>query len=101
MFFLAFCYFIGFRLILIMLRWIDDHAYVEYATLTAMVGLAFVCAIITQAIGIHAVFGAFIGGVMLAQSARMRKADQEQLRAVTICARLAPERSRPRFELWQ
>lgn len=82
--FLLLCYFIGFRLVSVLLRWIDDFAYVDHATLTAMVGLAFVCAIITQAIGIHAVFGAFIAGVMIGRSARMRESDREQLEAVTM-----------------
>jgi len=82
--FLLFCYFIGFRLVSVLLRWIDDFAYVDHATLTAMVGLAFVCAIISQAIGIHAVFGAFIAGVMIGHSARMRESDREQLQAVTM-----------------
>jgi Kef-type K+ transport system membrane component KefB len=36
--FLASCYFIGFRLVSILLRWIDDFAYVDHAMLTAMAG---------------------------------------------------------------
>ena len=43
-----------------------------------------VCAIITQAIGIHAVFGAFIAGVMLGRSARLRRSDRSELQALTI-----------------
>jgi Kef-type K+ transport system membrane component KefB len=82
--FLAFCYFVGFRLVSILLRWIDDFAYVDHAMLTAMVAMAFICAIVTQAIGIHAVFGAFIAGVMIGRSARMRQSDREQLEAVTM-----------------
>lgn len=82
--FLLFCYFLGFRLVSVLLRWIDDYAYVDHATLTVMVGLAFVCAVVTQAIGIHAVFGAFIAGVMIGSSARMRESDREQLEAVTM-----------------
>jgi len=82
--FLLFCYFVGFRLVSFVLRWIDDFALVDHATLTVMVGLAFLCAIITQAIGIHAVFGAFIAGVMIGRSARMRAGDREQLTAVTM-----------------
>ncbi len=82
--FLLLCYFVGFRIVSLALRWVDDHAYVEHAGLTVMVGVAFACAVITQAIGIHAVFGAFIGGLMIGRSARMRKTDREHLQAVTM-----------------
>lgn len=82
--FLLLCYFVGFRIVAVILRWVDDHAYVEYANLTVIVGVAFGCAVVTQAIGIHAVFGAFIGGVMIGRSARKRKLDHEQLQAVTM-----------------
>ncbi len=82
--FLVFCYFAGFRLVAIILRWVDDHSLVEHATLTTMIAIAFGCAVITQAIGIHAVFGGFVGGVMLRSAARTRKIDREQLEAVTM-----------------
>jgi Kef-type K+ transport system membrane component KefB len=61
--FVAFCYFAGFRLVALVVRWVDDHALVEHATLTTMIAIAFACAVFTQAIGIHAVFGGFVGGV--------------------------------------
>jgi len=82
--FLLFCYFVGFRLIARIVRWVDDHSVVDHATLTIMIAIAFGCAVITQAIGIHAVFGAFVGGVMLRGAARTRKIDREQLEAVTM-----------------
>ena len=82
--FLAFCYFLGFRIASKILRWVDDYAYADHASITAMVGLAFVCAVITQAIGIHALFGAFLAGVMIGHSARTRDRDREQLQAVTM-----------------
>ena len=43
-----------------------------------------ICAIVTQAIGIHAVFGAFVAGTMLGRSARVRKDDRDALEAATI-----------------
>ena len=66
------------------MRWIDDRALAEHAGVSTMVGIAMVCAIITQAIGIHAVFGAFIAGVMLGRSARLRRSDRDELQALTI-----------------
>jgi Kef-type K+ transport system membrane component KefB len=74
--FMAFCYFVGANLVVRIMRWIDDRALVEHAGISAMVAIAMVCAIITQAIGIHAVFGAFIAGVMIGRSARLRRSDR-------------------------
>src|SRR5271156_1177432 len=82
--FLLFCYFVGFRLVARIVRWVDNHSVVEHATLTTMIAIAFGCAVITQAIGIPAVFGGFVGGVMLRGAARTRKIDREQLEAVTM-----------------
>lgn len=82
--FVVFCYFVGFRLVSGIVRWVDDHAVIEFATLTTTVAIAFGCAVITQAIGIHAVFGGFVAGVMLRGAARTRKIDREQLEAVTM-----------------
>ncbi|MGH7934864.1 MAG: cation:proton antiporter [Candidatus Binataceae bacterium] len=82
--FLFFCYYVGYRWVGWLLRWVDDHATIEHAKFTAMVVVAFGCAFITQAIGIHAVFGAFIAGLMLSRSARLRKSDQSDLEAATM-----------------
>jgi Kef-type K+ transport system membrane component KefB/nucleotide-binding universal stress UspA family protein len=82
--FIAFCYFAGFRLVAEIVRFVDDHSVVEHATLTTMIAIAFGCAVVTQAIGIHAVFGGFVAGVMLRGSARTRKIDRDQLQAVTM-----------------
>jgi Kef-type K+ transport system membrane component KefB len=81
--FLAFCYFVGFRLVTRWLRWIDDRTYAEHAKLTAMIVVALICAAVTQAIGLHAVFGAFIAGLMLAGSARVRKVARDDVEALT------------------
>ncbi|HEX3408705.1 MAG TPA: cation:proton antiporter [Candidatus Binataceae bacterium] len=82
--FAGFCYFIGANLVVRVMRWVDDRARAEHAGMSAMVGIAMVCAIVTQAIGIHAVFGAFIAGVMLGRSARLRRSDKSELEASTI-----------------
>jgi Kef-type K+ transport system membrane component KefB/nucleotide-binding universal stress UspA family protein len=82
--FVGFCYFVGASLVVRIMRWVDDRALAEHAGVSTMVGIAMVCAIITQAIGIHAVFGAFIAGVMLGRSARLRRSDRNELQALTI-----------------
>lgn len=82
--FLAFCYYLGGRLVLNLMRWVDDHAQAEHAGMSALVGVAMVCAIVTQAIGLHAVFGAFIAGVMIGRSARLHRLDRTDLEAATV-----------------
>jgi len=82
--FVAFCYYIAGRLVVRLIRWVDDRAAADHAGISIMVGLAMVFAIITQAIGIHAVFGAFIAGVMLGRSTRLRRGDRTELEAATV-----------------
>ena len=82
--FIGFCYLVGARLVVRVMRWVDDRGLAERAGMSAMVGIAMVCAIATQAIGIHAVFGAFIAGLMLGRSARLRRSDRSELEAITI-----------------
>jgi Kef-type K+ transport system membrane component KefB/nucleotide-binding universal stress UspA family protein len=82
--FVGFCYVIGARLVVRVMRWVDDRGLAEHAGMSAMVGIAMVCAITTQAIGIHAVFGAFIAGLMIGRSARLRRSDRTELEAATI-----------------
>ncbi|MHB8382298.1 MAG: cation:proton antiporter domain-containing protein [Candidatus Binataceae bacterium] len=80
--FLAFCYFIGTPLAGRFLRWVDDRTYVEHAKFSAMLVIAMGCAVIAQAIGLHAVFGAFIAGLMLTQSARVKADDVREIETV-------------------
>ncbi len=82
--FVGFCYYVGGDLIVRIMRWVDDRALAEHAGMSTMVGIAMVCAIVTQAIGIHAVFGAFIAGIMLGRSTRLRKSDRIELEALTV-----------------
>lgn len=80
--FLGFCYFIGTPLARRFLRWVDDRTYVEHAKLSAMLAIAMGCAVIAQAIGLHAVFGAFIAGLMMTQSARVKPADVSEIEGI-------------------
>jgi Kef-type K+ transport system membrane component KefB/nucleotide-binding universal stress UspA family protein len=82
--FVGFCYYAGGALVLRLMRWVDDHAQAEHAGMSALVGVAMVCAIITQAIGIHAVFGAYIAGLMIGRSARLHRLDRTDLEAATV-----------------
>lgn len=80
--FVALAFLVGLRLIRRLMRWIDDRVQVEEAHITAVFVLTLLCAAITELIGIHAVFGAFIAGVVLAQSPRVRVNALEKLAGV-------------------
>jgi Kef-type K+ transport system membrane component KefB/nucleotide-binding universal stress UspA family protein len=80
--FVGLCAVVGFRLVAALLRWVNDNSLIEHSTLTVMIGVGLICAVITQAIGIHAVFGAFAAGLMLGQSARVRRIDVHEMTAV-------------------
>jgi Kef-type K+ transport system membrane component KefB len=82
--FIGFCYFVGYRVVARVLRWIDDRTYVEHAKFSAAIVIALLCAVITQSIGIHAVFGAYIAGVMMAGSTRLRKTERLEVEAVAL-----------------
>jgi len=82
--FLAFCWFIGYRLVRNLMRWIDDRTFIEHGKFSAMLIIALVCGVVTQLIGLHAIFGAFVAGLMIRSSARVRKADIDELKAIGL-----------------
>ena len=70
---------LGIQLVRRLMRWVDERVLVEEGHITAVIVVTLLCAAITEAIGIHAVFGAFVAGVMLAQSPRVRANALEKL----------------------
>jgi Kef-type K+ transport system membrane component KefB len=82
--FVAFCFFVGVRIAAWAMRWIDDRSATEHGKFTGMVLIAFACAIITEAIGLHAVFGAFVAGLMLSRAPRVRARDRAEVEALTM-----------------
>jgi Kef-type K+ transport system membrane component KefB/nucleotide-binding universal stress UspA family protein len=80
--FVAIALLVGIRLVRRLMRWLDERAHIEEAHMTAVMVLTLTCCAITEAIGIHAVFGAFVAGVILAQSPRVRASALEKLAGV-------------------
>lgn len=66
-----------------LLRWVNDHIQVEQALLTTVVVLMLLAAAITQAIGVHAVLGAFVMGILLRESPLVTERVLHPLEAVT------------------
>jgi Kef-type K+ transport system membrane component KefB/nucleotide-binding universal stress UspA family protein len=66
------------------LRWIDQKARSANTDLAFIVAFAFLLAAITEAIHIHAVFGAFVAGCILRQVPSLRPATLHRLEAVAV-----------------
>ena len=77
--FVAAIYFFGARAVSTLLQWIDDRVEVRHAMMTAVVVIALLFGAITESIGIHAVFGAFVAGLVIGRSPRLRKTTLEQI----------------------
>jgi len=65
-------------------RLVDDRFHSRHADLALIVVLAFLAAAATEAIGIHAVFGAFVAGCLMRQVPRIRAASLRRLEAVVF-----------------
>lgn len=78
----AFAILIGRPLVRYAIRFIERSRALDHATTTAIVVLAFALAALTERLGIHAVFGAFIAGVLVTSSPRVRQSTLDALDSV-------------------
>ena len=67
-----------------LLRWADERGRSPNADLAIIVAFAFLLAAITEAIHIHAVFGAFVAGCIVRQVPSLRPATLHRLEAVVV-----------------
>ena len=77
-------YLFGARIVLALLRWVDDRVEVRHAMTTAVVVIALVFGALTESIGIHAVFGAFVAGLVMGRSPRLRRTTIEQIEGLLM-----------------
>jgi len=87
--FLALSYTVGRRAVFHLIRWVNDTFVSEFAVVTAILVVMCVMALITQAIGVNTVLGAFVAGVLVGQSPMRSQHVDEQLRGL-ITAFLMP-----------
>jgi Kef-type K+ transport system membrane component KefB/nucleotide-binding universal stress UspA family protein len=78
--FLGFSYTVGRRLVFWLIRWVNDNFVSEYAVVTAILIVMLVMAMITQAIGVNTVLGAFVAGVLVGESPILSKHIEDQIR---------------------
>jgi len=78
--FLAFSYTVGRRLVFWLIRTVNDTFVSEYAVVTAILIVMCAMALITQAIGVNTVLGAFVAGVLVGESPILSRHIEDQLR---------------------
>jgi Kef-type K+ transport system membrane component KefB/nucleotide-binding universal stress UspA family protein len=80
--FLAVSYTLGRRWVFQLIRFVNDNFTSEYAVVTAILIVMCVLALITQAIGVNTVLGAFVAGVLVGGSPILTQHIQDQLRGL-------------------
>jgi Kef-type K+ transport system membrane component KefB/nucleotide-binding universal stress UspA family protein len=81
--FLTLAFTVGRRAAFELIRWTNDNLHSDLPVTTAILGLMFILALITAAIGVQTVLGAFIAGLLIGQSPILTRQIDEQLRGLT------------------
>jgi Kef-type K+ transport system membrane component KefB/nucleotide-binding universal stress UspA family protein len=80
--FLGISFTIGRRLVFWLIRWANDSFQSELPVVSLVLALTFGMALITDAIGVHDVLGAFVAGILVGQSPILTRQIDQQLRGV-------------------
>jgi Kef-type K+ transport system membrane component KefB/nucleotide-binding universal stress UspA family protein len=87
--FMVLSFTVGRRAVSFAIRWTNDNFVSEFAVITTILVIMGVMALITNAIGVHTVLGAFVAGILVGESPILTKHIDEQLRGI-ITAFFAP-----------
>ncbi len=82
--FLGLSFTVGRRLVFQVIRWANDRFVSELPVITAILVVAGIMALITDAIGVHTVLGAFVAGILVGQSPILTRHIDEQLRGLIV-----------------
>lgn len=82
--FLVLSFTIGRRIVFFLIRWANDRFVTELPAITMIIVVAGLMALITDAIGVHTVLGAFVAGILVGQSPILTRHIQEQLRGLIV-----------------
>ncbi len=82
--FLAISFTLGRRLIFKLIRWANDSLTSEMALLSILLAVTLSMALLTEAIGVHLVLGAFVAGILIGQSPILTRQISAQLRGFII-----------------
>jgi Kef-type K+ transport system membrane component KefB/nucleotide-binding universal stress UspA family protein len=80
--FMAFSLTVGRRIVFAMIRWANDHFVSEVPVISTIFVIMGAMALVTHAIGVHTVLGAFIAGVLIGESPILTRQIDEQLRGM-------------------
>jgi Kef-type K+ transport system membrane component KefB/nucleotide-binding universal stress UspA family protein len=82
--FLAASFTVGRRLVFALIRWTNDTFVSEVPVVTAILIVMGAMALITHALGIHTVLGAFVAGILVGQSPILTRHIDAQLRGLVV-----------------
>lgn len=82
--FLALSFTVGRRLVLRIIRRVNDYSVSEVPVITAILVIMAGMALMTDAIGVHTVLGAFVAGIIVGQSPILTGHIEEQLRGLIV-----------------
>jgi Kef-type K+ transport system membrane component KefB/nucleotide-binding universal stress UspA family protein len=82
--FLVVSFSLGRRAVFLLIRWVNDHLVSDVPVITAILVVMSVMALITHAIGVHTVLGAFVAGILVGQSSILTRHIDEQLRGLIV-----------------
>jgi Kef-type K+ transport system membrane component KefB/nucleotide-binding universal stress UspA family protein len=82
--FLALSFTVGRRLAFRLIRWANDNFVSEVPVITTILVVTGIMALITSAIGVHTVLGAFVAGILVGQSPILTGHIEEQLRGLIV-----------------
>jgi Kef-type K+ transport system membrane component KefB/nucleotide-binding universal stress UspA family protein len=80
--FLGISFTLGRRLVFWLIRWTNDSFRSELPVVSLVLAFTFGMALITDAIGVHDVLGAFVAGILVGQSPILTRQIDQQLRGV-------------------
>ncbi len=82
--FLLLSFTVGRRFVFFLIRWANDRFVTELPAITMIIVVAGTMALITDAIGVHTVLGAFVAGILVGQSPILTRHIDEQLRGLIV-----------------
>lgn len=82
--FLVLSFTLGRRIVFFLIRWANDRFVSELSAISMIIVVTGLMALITDAIGVHTVLGAFVAGILVGQSPILTRHIDEQLRGLIV-----------------